>query len=461
MRPDMVLTSEALSATRLQERPLVADRTLVRSWWLLALLALGVSTLCAVLLVVARTPFLAFGAGLFRTALVLHVDFAVVVWFLAVAAGVWLYAIPVTCCVMARLARLGVWLAASGMLAMLLAAFDSAASPILANYVPVLDSMVFYLGIALFLGGIGLAGLASLASLASNGLPMTEDETFGDWRWAVATAIMAFWAAIVVFMLALQAGSDGASLDSRLWGGGHVLQIVHTLMLMAAWLYLGRRALVLSGLRRWVLLLLLASELLAVFIDLLIVILHPVDSLAYRQGFTEVMRWATWPAPVVLGAYLLLGHARLVRMRRLSSEECCLLASVVLFFLGCLVGTAIRGETTVVPAHYHGTVGAVTLAYMLWARRGLRRLNVAPRGGFWWTAQPWIYGAGISLMVLGLTWAGQFGVPRKAPHVDTVIADGVHHLAMGIAGTGGLLATAGAALFVLGWLRGLLMKRSS
>lgn len=461
MRPNMVLTSGALTAPQISARPLATDQTLVRSWWLLALLALGVSTLCAVLLVVARTPFLGFGAEMFRTALVLHVDFAVVVWFLAVAAGVWLYAIPVTCCQLARLARAGVWLAASGMLAMLLAPIDSVAAPILANYVPVLDSTLFYLGLALFLGGIGLAGLASLATLASNGLTMAEDETFGDWRWAVATAIMAFWAAIAVFMLALQTNGEGASLDSRLWGGGHVLQIVHTLMLMAAWLYLGRRALVLSGLRRGLLLLLLASELLAVLIDLLIVILHPVDSLAYRQGFTEVMRWTTWPAPVVLGAYLVFGHLRLARARRLSADEYCLLASVALFVLGCLVGAAIRAETTVVPAHYHGTVGAVTLAYMLWARRGLRRLKVAPRRSLWWTAQPWVYGAGITLMVLGLTWAGQFGVPRKAPHVDTVIADGAHHLAMGLAGAGGLLATAGAAVFVLGWLRCLWLKRRS
>ena len=461
MRPDMVLTSSVLTASQVAVRPLATDQKLARSWWWLALLALGVSTSCAVLLVVARTPFLGFGAGMFRTALVLHVDFAVVVWFLAVAAGVWLYAIPVTCCLLARLARAGVWLAGGGMLGMLLAAIDGAAVPILANYLPVLDSALFYLGIGLFLSGTGLAGLAALASLAGNGLTMSDDETLADWRWAVATAIMAFWAAIVVFMLALQASGESVSLDSRLWGGGHVLQIVHTLMLMGAWLYLGHRALVLSGLRRGLLLLLLASELLAVLIDLLIVILHPVDSLAYRQGFTEVMRWATWPAPVVLGAYLVLGHFRMARGRRLSAEEYCLLASVALFVLGCLVGAGIRGETTVVPAHYHGTVGAVTLAYMLWARRGLRHLNVAPRGSLWWTAQPWIYGAGISLMVLGLTWAGQFGVPRKAPHVDTVIADGAHHLAMGLAGTGGLLATAGSAVFVLGWLRGLWMNRRS
>jgi len=461
MRRDMVLGTETLTVTRLPVSPLVADRRLARSWWLLALLALGISTLCAVLLVVARTPFLGFGAGMFRTALVLHVDFAVVVWFLAVAAGVWLYAVPVSCCVMARLARLGVWLAGSGMLAMLLGAFDSAALPVLANYVPVLDSVAFYLGIALFLAGIGLTGMASLASLTSHGLVSAEGEAFGDWRWAVATAILAFWAAIVVFMLALSPGDEGVSLDGRLWGGGHVLQIVHTLMLMSTWLYLGRRALLVSGLRRGVLLLLLVSELLAVLGDLLIVVLHPVDSLAYRQGFTEVMRWATWPAPIVLGVYLLIGHVRLAQTRRLSADQLCLLASVGLFALGCLVGAAIRGETTVVPAHYHGTVGAVTLAYMLWARRGLRRLGGASRDSLWWKAQPWIYAAGITLMVLGLTWAGQFGAPRKAPHVETVIADGMHHLSMGVAGTGGLLATLGAAVFVLGWLRGLWMKRRS
>lgn len=420
---------------------------LAAPWWLLALLALGASTLCAVILVVARTPFLGFGAGFFRTALVLHVDLAVVVWFLAVAAGLWLFAIPVTCCVLARLARAGVWLAGAGVLAMLLSPFADGALPILANYVPVLDSPSFYLGLAAFLAGVGMAGMAALASLAGNGFA-AEEPGGGFWRWPVAAAVLAFWGAIVVFLLALRGAGDEVSLDGRLWGGGHVLQIVHTLMLMAAWLYLGREALGKVALRRGWIVALIAIELLAVLADLAIALAFPVDSLAYRRGFTEVMRWATWPAPVGLAGCLLVGYWRLARGRRLNLVDGCLIASVGLFMLGCLVGAGIRGETTAVPAHYHGTVGAVTLAYMVWAHRGLERLGLSLRQSWPGRWQPVIYGSGIGLMVLGLAWAGRLGVPRKAPHGETAVIDGAHHIAMGLAGVGGLLATVGAGIFV-------------
>lgn len=435
-------------------------QTLAVPWWFLALLALGASTLCAVVLVVARTPFLGFGAEFFRTALVLHVDLAVVVWFLAVAAGIWLLAIPVTCCVLARFARVGVWLAGAGVLAMLLSPLTDDATPILANYVPVLDSKPFYFGLAAFLAGVGLAGVAALASLISHGFFSGDDRDHDFWRWPVAAAIIAFWAAILVFLLALRGAGEEVSLDGRLWGGGHVLQIVHTLMLMAAWLCLGREALALVRLGRALVIALVAIELLAVLVDLLLALSFPVDSQDYRRGFTDVMRWLTWPAPVILAGYLLLGYVRLGKVRRLALLDRCLIGSIALFVLGCVVGAGIRGETTAVPAHYHGTVGAVTLAYMVWARNGLERLGLTLSQGWPWRWQPVIYGGGISLMVLGLAWAGRLGVPRKAPHVDTTVVENMHNVAMGLAGVGGLLATAGAGIFVL-WILMAIRKRRS
>ncbi|HXE38652.1 MAG TPA: hypothetical protein VN639_09265, partial [Azonexus sp.] len=376
------------------------------------------------------------------------------------AAGLWLLAIPVTCRVLARLARAGVWLAGAGVLAMLLSPFADGALPILANYVPVLDSPSFYLGLAAFLAGVGMAGVAALASLAGNGFATTDEPGGGFWRWAVAAAILAFGAAIVVFLLALRGAGDEVSLDGRLWGGGHVLQIVHTLMLMAAWLYLGREALGQVAVRRGWIVALIAIELFAVLADLAIALAFPVDSLAYRRGFTDVMRWATWPAPVGLAGCLLLGHVRLARMRRLNLLDGWLIGSIGLFVLGCLVGAGIRGETTAVPAHYHGTVGAVTLAYMVWARSGLERLGWSLRLSWPWRWQPAIYGLGISLMVIGLAWAGRLGVPRKAPHVDAAVIDGAHHVAMGLAGVGGLLATAGAGIFVFSILRAIWKRRN-
>ncbi len=434
------------------------DLALAGSWWLLAIVSLGVSTFCAVILVVARTPFLGLGAEFFRTALVLHVDFAVLVWFLAVAAGVWLVAIPVRCCVLARVPRFGIWLAGGGALAMLVAPIVDSGTPILANYIPVLDSSLFYAGLGVFLAGIALVGVACLASLPAAFAGGTLEWYESGWRWAVGASILAFWGAIVVFVLA-QGYGDDVSLDGRLWGGGHVLQILHTLMLMAAWMYLGKSALQYVDIKPWVILALIFSELVAVLADLLIALVWQVDSVAYRKGFTEVMRWATWPAPICLAGFLVLGYVRQAGFCRFSLVHRSILFSIALFVLGCLVGASIRGETTSVPAHYHGTVGAVSLAYMLLGRTWLEKFDLTVRAGWAWRWQPLIYGSGIGLMVLGLAWAGQLGVPRKSPHAELVLIEGWHHFAMGIAGIGGLLATSGAAIFVLSIAMAILKRR--
>ena len=438
-----------------------APRKLLAGWWLLALVALGASTLFAVVLVVARTPFLGLGGAAFRTALVLHVDLAVVVWFLTAAAGLWTLAAPVTCCVLRRISRWGMALSAGGILALLLAPLVGSPAPVLANYVPVLDSQLFFVGLLAFLGGIGMAALAALASFSTR-LPGLTKEA-GDsllWRWSIAAAVCVFWLAIAVFMLAQQGADDALPVDVRLWGGGHVLQIVHTLMLMAAWFFLGADALRRVAVPGRFLMTLIVIELLTSLAELAVALSFPVDSPAYRRGFTEVMRWATWPAPLALGGVLLTGYYRAFRAEGLKRVDGCILFSIALFILGCFVGGTIRGETTAIPAHYHGTVGAVTLAYMAWGGYFLGRFNLVVTNVWFWRWQPFVYGLGIVLMVIGLAWAGWLGVPRKSPHVEAMVHGGGYQLAMGIAGIGGLLAIAGAAIFVICILSAVWKQRS-
>jgi cytochrome c oxidase subunit 1 len=68
------------------------DRSLVRGWLWLGLLALIVSGVYSILLVASRTPGINAMlpvADFFRVALVVHVDLSVLVWFLALAGMLW------------------------------------------------------------------------------------------------------------------------------------------------------------------------------------------------------------------------------------------------------------------------------------------------------------------------------------------------------------------------------------
>jgi tetratricopeptide (TPR) repeat protein len=122
---------------------------------------------------------------------------------------------------------------------------------------------------------------------------------------------------------------------------------------------------------------------------------------------------------------------------------------MLLFAAGCVLGTFIRTDSTMVPAHYHGTVGGVTLSLMgLLLHFACRLRNCDPPPAARWLA--WIYGSGLALMVAGLAWLALEGAPRKMPLGDAGSDSAGHLVASSLTGLGGLLAIVGGVLFV--WL---------
>lgn len=420
-------------------------RKLAVAWFALALSALGASALLAIALVAARTPFLGLGGGVFRTALVLHVSLGVVVWFLAAAAGAWTLVRD-----KADAAGWGLLvLAAACLFALVASPLLSVAPPVLANYLPVLDSPIFLTGLVGILIATAGTGLLSL----TGGWRHPADVCRLAIRWAVFAAV----AAAAVFAIDHARSADiqrilPVTLDDRLWGTGHLLQFVHNLLLIGAWVFLGRRPLAavpaLAQLAPWA----IAATALAPGLGPVISLACDVGSVEHRQHYTDLMRWATWPVPLLVGAGLLAGVWRLRRQGEsaLAPGEGALLASMALYAVGCLVGATIHGNaTTAVPAHYHGTVGAVTLAYLAIAARESGRFGLRLSGA-WLPRLPQVYGLGIAVLVAGLAWSGALGIPRKAPHAELLQSDPAYLLAMGLAGVGGFIALGAVLAFVGG-----------
>lgn len=420
-----------------------ASRRLAGAWFLLALAALGASALLAVVLVAARTPFLNLGGGFFRTALVLHVDMAVLVWFLAAAAGIWVLARG-----KADLAGWGVfWLSVCAVFLMLLSPLLGFPPPVLSNYAPVLDSPWFLGALAAFFLGVLFTAGWSLTRGWQRGLPFWVQAS----RWSVL--VMA--AAALVFVSDRFSGPSASvvipvTFDDQVWGAGHLLQFVHGVLMIGVWSILGERLLGRVPKLAAALPLLLAAAAVPALGGVAVSLFFNVGSGEHRWWFTEIMRWGAWPAAAVFGIGLLVAAWR---MRRdgvaASGEEKVLLLSVLLFLAGCLVGATIHGNaTTSVPAHYHGTVGAVTLAYLLLARRLAPAFGLRLPATAWAERLPLVYGIGIGVLVAGLAWSGMLGVPRKAPHAELAQAGSSYLVAMGLAGVGGFFALSAVALFV-------------
>ncbi|MDO8412620.1 MAG: cbb3-type cytochrome c oxidase subunit I [Gallionellaceae bacterium] len=436
-------------------------RRLAAGWLLLALAALGLAALCAILLVAARSPlFGGFAAprDLFRSALVLHVGFAVVVWFLAAAAGLWTLAAGNS----SRWRWTALLLAACGAVAMAMAPWFGTPTPVLSNYIPVLDSPLFLAGLSAFMAGIAIAGMASLANILRKlRSPLIQDQNDRIWHWGALLSIVAVAATLGSFAAYLGAAgvpTTAAQFEMLLWGPGHLLQFVHILLLMTVWILLGEHALGNAIAPRGWLVGLLWVAALPIVVAPGIHLFYSVNNPGFRHAYTLLMSWGAWPAAALLGIGLLVRLVRAPRTVWQKIQTLPLALSILLFLLGCIFGAAIRGETTLIPAHYHGTVGAITLAYMAFGYYLLPLFGITAGTGRLMRGQPALYGFGLVILASSLAWAGWLGVPRKTMHMEISAQTPAYFAAMGLAGVGGLLAITGVALFVFNMVRSIYLR---
>lgn len=425
------------------------QRPLATAWLGLGIAALALAGLFAILLVVARAPGTAalFPAqDFFRIALIVHVDQSVLIWFLAFAGVLWSLGNGAS----PGLSWLGFAVAAAGCLLAAAAPFLGAADPLLNNYVPVLDHTLFLAALALF--GLGvLVQLAAYLLRAFRGLSWRDPLAVGTAT--VAAALLITGISLVWTWFGLAPEWTGlAYYEYLFWGPGHVLQFVYTQLMLVAWLWLAgatERPVDLSDFRLSALLVLGVLPLLAVPV---VHGLYAPDSAETRLAFTWLMQYGNAVAAVPIG--LLLGVS-LLRHRRAAVPEGqrpayrALLASVVLFWAGGLLGASITGTNTVIPAHYHGSIVGVTLALMGLTYLLLPELGFGRPVGRMACWQPVVYGAGQMLHIAGLAASGAMGMQRKTAGAAQGLEGVWTKTFMGIMGLGGLLAVIGGILFVI------------
>ncbi|HMZ00823.1 MAG TPA: cbb3-type cytochrome c oxidase subunit I [Burkholderiaceae bacterium] len=421
-----------------------------------AFLALGVAALIgsgvlAIVLVLSRTPGIAAVfplRDLFRAALVVHVDLSVLIWFMAFAGLLWSVAAG------HRGLALG-WagwaLAALGTAVMALSPFLPDAQPLLNNYIPVLEQSAFLVGLSIAGAGFGLTILRALRF----GAPAAEQPAGvaalqrGVWLAALAGGLA--WGALAWTGAALPAGSGTAHFEFLFWGPGHILQFQHALLALVAWFWLAdalgcrpRFGATLTG-RLFVL---AALPLVAA---LAILLLTPVGTGDQITAFAKLMQHGHLAMlPLLLAAAATLPA---VWRRPPSPLKSGLLASMLLFVTGGILAFLIRGVNVVVPAHYHGSIVGVTLGFMGVVYLLLPRLGYADPDSRMARWQPWVYGGGQLMHILGLAWSGGYGVQRKVAGAEQVLVSLPQKIGMGMMGLGGLIAVIGGVMFVWVCLR--------
>lgn len=434
-------------------------RAASRRWLALSLLVLVLAGLFALAVVVGRMPpFDRFVTDpvFFKRCLVAHVNLALVAWFYSIAAALF-FLLP------ARgragwLARHSVHVAGAGIAMQLFGAGIPGAAPLLSNYIPTVDHWLFQAGQLLFGAGV-LASFADPRLLPGGArivvVPMPKGVESG-----LRATLLALLLASLTFAFTWLRAPSGLSpdvfADLLVWGVGHVLQLACTLAMLSLWLWLLESVIgeppVSEAASRW-----LFAALLLPWVSAPLFALAGTSSAGYQVGFTELMRWCI--APVVT-IFLILSLGAVVRAWKAGTLSAASLAdarlsaflvSGALTVLGFALGASIRGQSTVVPAHYHASVGAITVSFMAATYLVLPLLGLRLPGA--WlvrtrTWQPLVYGTGMLVFAAGFALAGAHGMGRKIYGAEQAARGTAETLGLGMMGVGGFAAIAGGIMFL-------------
>jgi len=431
--------------------PDIEIRRLATGWLFLGLAALVIGGLFTILIVLSRTPFfqeIIPWVDFFKTALVVHVDLTVLVWFLAFAGVFWSYNSSHRCL---RCGRLALLLAVIGTLIITMSPFSGESYPLMNNYVPVLQSTVFFTGLGIF--GLGFSLLVVRAFIAS-WTPGSNISGVDALRFGLFVAVVAAFLAIVALLLSyfsIDAGFEGQAYYDRLfWGSGHIIQFTHTQLMLVAWLWLATVSGAYLRLTPRVALILFVLGFLPLLVVPVIYVRFDVSSGEHLFWFMELMKYggALGALPIGLATTL----AIIERWRPAAGfevERNALLFSVILFGVGGIIGFMIKGSNVTVPAHYHGSIVGVTIAFMgmtyhLLPHLGFRK--VSGRAARW---QPGIYGVGQLMHIIGLAWSGGYGVQRKTAGAEQGLEKIEQIAGMSLMGFGGLISIIGGVMFLV------------
>lgn len=432
-----------------------------KQWLKLSLFSLLLSGFFSFIIVIARTPGLAEWIGdpqFIRKSLVLHVDYALVLWFYAFLAALYLSLVK---SITGIRFSVGLKLVLAGSILLIFPLFIRNVEPILANYIPVLDHPLFLFGLVMIASGLFLTftgirpGLNRLEAPTSRPAfySAVAAQTIHMAGVVIVVAILTF---VASFIITPELYGRTMFYELVMWGGGHILQFANVLGMLTVWMILIRKLtgkeMISMEKNRWLILILAIPALLSP-----VLLIQGTTSQLYYSGYTQLMRWFIFP---IVTIYIIIGVHSIWNYHTHSPNKQALFknlyfngffVSVLLTVTGFILGAMIRGSSTLIPAHYHASLGAVTVAYMAMVFIMMREYGFSlktPKGKRLTTLQPLIFGVGQTLFVIGFAIAGMMGMGRKLFGQDQSIYSTEAFIGLIFMSLGGLLAMAGGVLFI-------------
>jgi len=371
------------------------------------------------------------------------------------------------------------------------AIFEGRSDVLMTSYLPLMATPVFYLGIILFAVG-ALAGVGNFFGTIyiarrdhtyEGSVPLV---VFGAIAAAIIAVVTLLHGAIVMIptflkSIGLVAHVDPAWYRVTWWGLGHMSQQINVCAMVAVWYLLGTFTTGAKPINQAVCR--AAFVLYILFINIASahhLLVDPAVSATWKIWNTSYAMYLAVLASMIHGftvpasvehAMRLKGHDRglfgwLTAAPWGNPGFSGFMLSLVIFgFGGGITGVTLGTQqinimahnTLRIPGHFHMTVvGGTTLAFMALT------YYVVPlifRREFYARAlcrlQPWLFGIGIVMVGVGMSFAGSYGVPRRHWDIEFTGAqfatgfDSGAHVMLGLMGIGVVLAFVGLLLYIL------------
>ncbi len=430
-------------------------------WLWLGLGSLIIAGIFSILLVLSRIPqaqhFIPW-LDFFHTSIVIHVDMSVLIWFLSFGCLTWTIT---TRKLNGTIGWLALGMASAGTIIIGASPFLGAGDPLMNNYVPVLRHPLFFSGLAIF--GLGIMLLVA-AGLKPDSFTRSTNETvlrIGSYSALLITAV-AIASLAWAYMEIPRDTEDHGYFEYLFWGSGHTLQFAYTQLMLVSWLWLYSALGKQLTFSNKVIAAIIILGALPVLLTPLIHAIYGSFSIEYRHNFTTLMRVGGGIAALPIGLLIFIGLIKKDSPldERQKPVNNALIASILLFGAGGALGFMTHGVNTIIPAHYHGSIVGVTLAFMGLTYYLLPRLGFAAPQTKLARTQPYIYASGQFIHISGLAIAGAMGIQRKtagaAQGLDSFAAKAV----MGVMGLGGLIAIIGGIVFLVVTIRCMINKNN-
>lgn len=406
-------------------------------WVSFAVFSLIFAGIFAFLVALTRTPFIQIlsSSSYFYSSLAGHVIFSIVIWLMTFTVGIWHYSFPFI-----KKDPITFPLMIAGALLIAISAIFALGEPYLNNYVPVIGSPIFYLGLLMF--GIGFFINALKYFPQALGNLVSENNMKQLASVSIMLSVLMMLSLVPSFLRATQEGGMKLYFERAFWIPGHIQQFVNASVMLIGWHFLlgtdGREGANSKWLKLANLFLLFSSlPLLAGLIgDPLSTSIKYIIIVAFGAGIGV-------PVLVHTGFVLRRFPKKLTEIATLA-----MLFSIIVYYTGAIIAYGGFQSDLRIPAHYHGVVTAVTLSLMGVTYYIIKQVNGGVAFAKLAKIQPVVYGIGMLFLIVGMYWAGKLGAPRKTYGFE--YSQNGHVLtALNVMGFGAVLAVIGGILFVL------------